>query len=145
LSFLAADGVAATTNPLEHRPTIGWVENVRLDDADVIMKARIDTGAGLASINANVIDLHKNSNGAERITFQVISKDFKKQTLERNVVQWININKKAILRYSASGCQIGFLFRRKKDRGPRQFGRSPRVSLPNADRSKCFESWGLHN
>lgn len=79
----------------DNRPVIGWVENVGLDEADTVLKARIDTGAGLASINAQIVEIkHGSGDDAERVVFRVVDKDGKSKTLERPVVDWINIKKK---------------------------------------------------
>lgn len=96
LSLFAMQVVGAeNANEKENRLIIGTIENVLLDEADVIMKARIDTGAGLASINAKIVEIKKGAEGGtERVVFQVEDKEGKKKTLERNVVKWINIKKK---------------------------------------------------
>ena len=72
---------------------VGWVENVGLENTDIQMKARIDTGAGLASINANIVKIKKNEKG-ERVVFRVIDKDGQSRVLERDIVKWVNIKKK---------------------------------------------------
>lgn len=95
LLALSFDASASWLDQKETRPVIGTVEYVALDDADLVVKARIDTGAGLASVNAEVIDIKKSSDGApEKVVFRIVDKDGKQKTLERPVVKWINIKKK---------------------------------------------------
>jgi hypothetical protein len=77
------------------RPIIGAVEYVDLDDAGLIVKARIDTGAGLTSINAEIVDIRPPVDGKpERVVFRVVDKQATKKTLVRDVVEWVNIKKK---------------------------------------------------
>lgn len=95
LAVQVAVAHAAEADAKVTRPVIGWVENVGLEDADIVLKARIDTGAGLASINAKVLEIKRGKEGkSERVVFSVEDKSGKKKTLERNVVKWINIKKK---------------------------------------------------
>lgn len=98
MSFLTLPTFNASATGLsgkETRPIIGYVENVSLDDAGIIMKARIDTGAGLASVNAKIIKIKRTEDGKdEQVVFSVEDKDGKQKTLERKVVKWINIKKK---------------------------------------------------
>lgn len=79
------------------RPVIGAVEYVDLDDAGLVVKARIDTGAGLTSVNAEIVEVRPPENGKpERIAFRVVDESGKasEKTLERTVVEWVNIKKK---------------------------------------------------
>lgn len=87
---LATNVQAATP---KQRPVIGWVEYVGIGDTDLVMKGRIDSGAGLASVNAQVMEVRKSGNG-EKVVFSVMDDHGKKTTLERDVVEWVNIKKK---------------------------------------------------
>lgn len=94
-AFISTFPATVYASWFENRPVIGEVENVGLDEADTVLKARIDTGAGLASINAQIVEIkHGNGDAAERVVFRVVNKDGKSKTLERPVVKWINIKKK---------------------------------------------------
>jgi len=83
----------ALDTPRILRPVVGAVENVGLHDADLIVKARIDTGAGLASINAEIVEI-KHVGDKDRAVFRIIDKDGKSRTLERNIVEWVDIKNK---------------------------------------------------
>jgi hypothetical protein len=78
------------------QPVIGWVENVGLMDAGVVHKARIDTGAGLASIDATVVKVIKSDKPkqADRVVFTIEDGKGGKKTLEKDIVEWVNIKKK---------------------------------------------------
>jgi hypothetical protein len=75
---------------------IGRVENVAIDAANLILKARIDTGAGVTSVSAKIINLQKNTaNGKpDVVTFQVLGSDGKTKILKREVVEWMSIKKR---------------------------------------------------
>ncbi len=95
LIFQISAVAAAEKNSNQIRPVIGTVENVILDDTDIVMKARIDTGAGLSSINAEVVEIKKSKDlKSERVVFRVDDKKGHKETMERKIVEWINIKKK---------------------------------------------------
>jgi len=78
------------------QPVIGWVENVKLMDAGVVFKARIDTGAGLASLDAVIEKVIKSDKAGkrDRVVFTVEDGKGGKKTLEKDIVEWVNIKKK---------------------------------------------------
>jgi len=78
------------------QPIIGWVENVHLMDADVVAKARIDTGAGLASVDATIVKVIKSDKPPkpDRVVFTIDDGKGGKKTLEKDIVEWVNIKKK---------------------------------------------------
>ena len=79
----------------ETRPVIGWIEYVALEGTDIVVKARIDTGAGLASVHAEIVEITKSADGAtEKVVFRVEDKDGNKKTMQRTIVEWINIKRK---------------------------------------------------
>lgn len=94
-SFPLVTQAAGLNNQNDVRPVIGWLENVGLEDANLVLKARIDTGAGLASLNAQVIKIKRSKDGKkESVVFSVQDARGKKTILERPVEQWVNIKKK---------------------------------------------------
>ena len=90
---LAAIPAYATGTQDTSRPVVGSVENVSLHDADLVVKARIDTGAGLSSINAEILEI-KHEDKGDRAIFRILDKDGKSRTLERAIVEWIDIKNK---------------------------------------------------
>jgi hypothetical protein len=92
----AADDKKADTKTLSDQPIIGWVENIKLMEANIVQKARIDTGAGLASIDATVVRIIKSEDPSkpDRVVFTVEDGKRSKKTLEKDIVKWINIKKK---------------------------------------------------
>jgi hypothetical protein len=89
-------GVADDKKPDPDRPVIGWIENIKLMDANIVQKARIDTGAGLASIDATIVRVIKSDDPKkpDRVVFTVEDGKSSKKTLEKDIVKWINIKKK---------------------------------------------------
>lgn len=76
-------------------PTIiGRVENVKVVELGTKAKARIDTGAGISSIDARIIGVRTPlEGGGERVMFE-IKAGKKSKIIERKVVKWISIKGK---------------------------------------------------
>jgi hypothetical protein len=77
----------AATKP---RVILGRVENVVLRDFGVKLKARIDTGAGVSSVHAKILEIKKTDQG-ERVRFEIEDGDGSTKKLWREVVGWANI------------------------------------------------------
>ena len=93
LSFGASG--AQSDKDKETRPVIGWIEYVAIEGTDIVVKARIDTGAGLASVHAEIVEITKSADGAkEKVVFRIVDKDGNKKIMQRTIVEWINIKKK---------------------------------------------------
>jgi hypothetical protein len=94
---LLAGAFLATVAPFEEeRVVIGRVENVVLDDVDMKLKARIDTGAGVSSMNAKILKIIKpdQPGGKERVRFELMRANGSTKTVERTIVEWANIKSK---------------------------------------------------
>jgi hypothetical protein len=76
--------------PEKPRVIIGRIEYVVVRDAHLRLKARIDTGAGLSSVHAKILEIIKTDQG-ERVRFQLQDAEGVTKTLERDVVGWANI------------------------------------------------------
>lgn len=75
--------------------TLGRVEHVAVQDLDMKMKARIDTGAGVSSLDANIVEIKTDLLvGGETVTFQVKDKKGHSKSIERNIVKWAEIKGK---------------------------------------------------
>lgn len=92
----AADDKMAESKSRDEAPVIGWIENIKLMDVNIVQKARIDTGAGLASIDATIVKVVKSEDPKkpDRVVFTVEDGKHSKKTLEKDIVKWINIKKK---------------------------------------------------
>lgn len=89
----------ASKNDMDQPDVLGRVENVYLEDAKMQMKSRIDTGAGVASLDAEIIEIKKDDKGKEKVTFKVINSDGSAKTLTRSVIGWQNIKKRGTKDY----------------------------------------------
>lgn len=78
--------------------TIGRVEKVYVEDAKFKASARIDTGAGVSSINAEIIEIRppEDKGDKEVVVFKVLDDEDHIITLKREIVDWQNIKKKAM-------------------------------------------------
>lgn len=81
---------------------IGRVEKVYVRDGNITLTGRIDTGAGVASLNAEIIEIKKPSEpgGAEKVVFRIEDENKQTKILERTIVEWQNIKKKGSAGYS---------------------------------------------
>lgn len=77
-------------------PTIiGTVENVAIDDINMVIPARIDTGAGMTSLHADIIEIKRGKNGAaDKVIFNISDNDGQAMVLEKKIERWIRIKKK---------------------------------------------------
>lgn len=80
----------ADEKPAKPRIVLGRVEWVVLQDVHLRVKARIDTGAGVSSLHAKILEIKQTPEG-ERVRFQIADADGNKKTLERAIVGWLNI------------------------------------------------------
>ena len=82
-----------TNQPLRHQEKliIGRVEYVQLNPSQQVLKARIDTGAGLSSLNAvNLVPFQRD--GKNWVRFNITDPKTKKIiTLEKKIKRYVNI------------------------------------------------------
>ncbi len=77
------------------RVIIGRIEYVVMQDVGVRLKARIDTGAGVSSIDAKILEIKPaTSGGSERVVFQIRDDAGNMKTIERKVSAWTEIKGK---------------------------------------------------
>lgn len=79
------------------RVILGRVENVVLQDSKLKLKARMDTGAGVSSIHAEILQVMKaDSSGVsrDRIIFHLKDKSGRLVRLERDVQEWMRVKRK---------------------------------------------------
>jgi hypothetical protein len=96
LTVLLIASAAQAQNP----KVVGWVENVMIEDVDITLKAKLDTGAKTSSIDAEVIDIRKEGKRirgkytGEVVVFSVKDTADKSNTFERKIVRYVRIKKK---------------------------------------------------
>ncbi|MBK1717247.1 hypothetical protein CKO27_06245 [Thiocystis violacea] len=101
LASLALAGAATDNQPCPSvqtpiQPVIGVIETVRVMDLDIELNARIDTGAGLTSMDATIIEIMKSDQPSkpDRIVFTLEDGVGGTRTLEKDIVDWVKIKKK---------------------------------------------------
>jgi hypothetical protein len=80
----------------ERPVVIGRVEKVFVEDAHFTSKARIDTGAGVSSLSAEILEIKKpeKPGAPERVVFRMRDDADAPRTLEKPIVDWQSIKKK---------------------------------------------------
>lgn len=71
---------------------VGWIEKVRISPGDLIIHAKLDTGAKHSSLNVPSMDRFERD-GEQWVGFEVIGKSGKKTRLERKMVRIAKIKK----------------------------------------------------
>jgi hypothetical protein len=86
----------------EKREIIGRVEYAILQDYRIKYKARIDTGAGVSSLDAKVLEIQKSKNKTkpDRVIFEIYDEEGKPKRLNLPIVEWQNIKKKGLVGFS---------------------------------------------
>lgn len=80
----------------DSREVLGRVEYIELEDYGMHFKSRIDTGAGVSSINAKILTITpaKAENKKDQITFELTDSFGRTKTITTEIVQWARIKKK---------------------------------------------------
>jgi hypothetical protein len=76
------------------RVIIGRVENVVMQDVDMKLKGRIDSGAGVSSIDSRIIRVEEEDGDGERVVFELRDNEGKTRRVRRQIVDWIEIKGK---------------------------------------------------
>lgn len=61
----------ATASVAESAQAIGWIESVRIQPQNIVLNAKIDTGADNSSIHASNIEMYQKADGAKMVKFSV--------------------------------------------------------------------------
>ena len=76
-----------------NKQVIGWLENVKIDNSDFQLKAKIDTGATTSSLNAEIIKAFTKDK-QNWLRFSVTNKDGQKVAFERKILRYAKIKRK---------------------------------------------------
>ena len=90
IAFGAPAESEKSAKPVKPRVVIGRIEFIVVRDVGLRLKARIDTGAGVSSIHAKILEIKKTSDG-ESVRFQITDAEGTTETLERRIVGWSRI------------------------------------------------------
>ena len=76
----------------EEKEVIGWIEKVKIFPANIVVQAKLDTGADYSSLNAsNIQEFEKNNR--KMIKFEVTNRYGQKATIEREIVRIAMVKK----------------------------------------------------
>lgn len=84
--------VATPVHAEQTKRVVGWVERVAIFPGDLVVRARIDTGAKTASLNCGCINRFKR-NGHEWVRFTVVNSKGNSISLEREVLRTVAIRR----------------------------------------------------
>ena len=82
-----------TVAQAETTQTIGWIEHVKLGTSDLMMRAKIDTGADNSSIHADNMKFYE-KDGVKMVKFTVENKKGEVANFDLPVVRIANIKRK---------------------------------------------------
>lgn len=92
LPALVIIGFALLPSTLLAKEMVGWVENARLYPGNLLIKAKIDTGAKSSSINCNCITPVERG-GEKWVRFSIINAAGKIKWFERKVLRKVKIKR----------------------------------------------------
>lgn len=88
-SLQKSQAIDTTNQPTQ---TVGWVENAKIPGIDQEIKAKLDTGATTASINAEILEKpDKETESGGMIKFRFLDGEGNKEVFERPIVRWVEI------------------------------------------------------
>ncbi len=87
-------GVFADSASAQHKQTLGWVEKVKIAPGDLVLQAKIDTGADHSSLNASHFEEFER-NGKRWVRFEISSRYGNSTVLERQIVGYTKIKRQA--------------------------------------------------
>lgn len=95
-SLVLANGCnSAERSALDKPVTLGRVEYVVMEDVRMKLKARIDTGAALSSIDAKIVEIKPAPSGSgEQVIFRIKDDAGHTKSIERTIVEWAKIKGK---------------------------------------------------
>ena len=81
----------------EEKPmTVGYIENISVTELELVMKAKLDTGAATSSINAFIFEKplpHSNTED-QYVVFAIKTEDGHSPKLRKKISRWVKIKKK---------------------------------------------------
>jgi hypothetical protein len=85
-----ANAVIAESAPKDR---VGWLEQVRVTPSDILLHAKLDTGADSCSMHAENIAIQKVGKG-KQVSFELVNRYGKRAKLKRQLVRIAKVKKK---------------------------------------------------
>lgn len=76
--------------------SIGWIEPVLIGSGNMILAAKIDTGADSSSITSNDLHLYE-KNGSKWIKFHIYDISGNRRVIDQPVIKFVKIKRKGII------------------------------------------------
>lgn len=73
---------------------VGWLEQVKVSPADILLHAKLDTGADSCSMHAENIKILKTKEGGKKVSFELVNRYGKRSKLKRPLVRIAKVKKK---------------------------------------------------
>lgn len=89
-----------------NKQVIGWLENVKIDNSDFQLKAKIDSGATTSSLNAKIIKKFT-KNGKKWVRFRIKNKLGQEIILEKRIIRNVKIKRKLALSIKRPVIKLG--------------------------------------
>jgi len=114
LSMVVSAFILATPAIAQDKQVVGWLEKVRIYPSNLVIHAKLDTGAKNSSLNASHVTPFERD-GEQWVRFDVTSRYGKTVTIERKVKRVVKIKRhgaKAQARFAVSlGICLGNVYR----------------------------------
>lgn len=94
LASLPLQAIAASAAP-DAPITVGWVERVRIHPGDVVLEAKLDTGADTSSLGADHIDIFRRDR-RRFVSFDVETREGRRVRIERPLVRTVRIKDRGV-------------------------------------------------
>lgn len=92
LSMVVSASMLATPLYAQDKEVVGWLEKVRIYPGDLVIHAKLDTGAKHSSLNASHVTAFERD-GEQWVRFDVTSRYGKTVTIERKVRRMVKIKR----------------------------------------------------
>ena len=77
----------------DRKPTVGWIEKIQILPENILVHAKIDTGADTSSLNVSELS-EFDREGKHWVSFTVTTQESQRIRLEKQVVRYVKIKRK---------------------------------------------------
>lgn len=101
LCVIVSFGLLGLSAAADDKIALGWLEFVRIQDADIRMDAKLDTGAKTSSIHAEILSAPDRKSEEDEedeekvVVFRISNEKGDERTIEADLVRWAAIKKKS--------------------------------------------------
>lgn len=92
-AFIIINMAFVTQTHSDDKPVVGWIENIKIYPGNLLIRAKLDTGAKNSSLHATQINIFER-NGETWVNFYVIDRQRKKFKFEKKVHRYVKIKER---------------------------------------------------